>query len=143
MEQRIARAHRMGQKQPVQVYILVTEETIEERLLATLSAKHELSLAVLDADSDVSEVDMASGIEELRRRLEVLLGAMPEAPIDESQKPAAETSQAVESERRQRLAAAGGELLGATFKFLGELVVEQATTPPPRAACRRIEKSPF
>ena len=36
LEQRIARAHRMGQKQPVQVYILVTEGTIEENLLATL-----------------------------------------------------------------------------------------------------------
>ena len=33
LEQRIARAHRMGQKQPVQVYMLVTEETIEENLL--------------------------------------------------------------------------------------------------------------
>ena len=33
LEQRIARAHRMGQKQPVQVYMLVTEDTMEERLL--------------------------------------------------------------------------------------------------------------
>ena len=80
LEQRIARAHRMGQKQPVQVYVLVTEETIEESLLATLSAKHDLALAALDPDSDVTQVDFKSGIEELRRRLEVLLGAKPEAP---------------------------------------------------------------
>ena len=33
LEQRIGRAHRMGQQQPVQVYVLVTEETIEESLL--------------------------------------------------------------------------------------------------------------
>jgi hypothetical protein len=50
LEQRIARAHRMGQKNPVQVYLLVTEETIEEKLLATLSAKHSLALAALDTE---------------------------------------------------------------------------------------------
>ena len=53
LEQRIARAHRMGQQQPVQVYVLVTEGTIEEGLLNTLSAKHDLALAALDLDSDV------------------------------------------------------------------------------------------
>ena len=84
LEQRIARAHRMGQKQPVQVFILVTEETIEEGLLTTLSAKHELAMAALDADSDVDAVDLVSGAEELKGRLEVLLGAKPDAPVDES-----------------------------------------------------------
>src|SRR5690606_38997314 len=39
LEQRIARAHRMGQKNPVHVYKLVTTETIEERLLDTLASK--------------------------------------------------------------------------------------------------------
>ena len=73
LEQRIARAHRMGQRRPVQVFVLVTEGTIEENLLATLSAKHDLAMAALDADSDVTQVDLVSGIEELRRRLEVLL----------------------------------------------------------------------
>ena len=79
LEQRIARAHRMGQKQPVQVFLLVTTETLEENLLATLSAKHELSLAVLDPDVQIDNVDMTTGIEELKRRMEVLLGAKPEA----------------------------------------------------------------
>ena len=82
LEQRVGRAHRMGQKQPVQVYVLVTEETIEESLLGTLSAKHDLALAALDSESDVTQVDFKSGVEELRRRLEVLLGAKPEAPVD-------------------------------------------------------------
>ena len=31
-------------------------------------------LAVLDPDSDAADVDMAAGIEELKRRLEILLG---------------------------------------------------------------------
>jgi SNF2 family DNA or RNA helicase len=70
LEQRIARAHRMGQKNPVQVYLLVTEETIEEKLLGTLAAKHDLALAALDMDSNVREVALASGMEELKQRLE-------------------------------------------------------------------------
>ena len=82
LEQRVARAYRMGQENPVQVFVLVTEETIEEKLLSTLSAKHDLALAALDPESDVDQVDLAGGIEELRRRLEVLLGARPEAPSD-------------------------------------------------------------
>lgn len=84
LEQRIARAYRMGQKRPVDVYILVTEDTLEERLLATLAAKQDLALAALDAESDVDEVRLESGMEELKRRLEVLLGARAAGHLDES-----------------------------------------------------------
>ncbi len=143
LEQRIGRAHRMGQQRPVQVFLLVTEGTIEEKLLTTLSAKLELSLAVLDADSDVSQVDFVSGIEELRRRLEVLLGAKPEAPVDESQRRASDTVSARETEHRERLAAAGGELLGATFKFLGELVAQQPTAAPPEPMVTELREQLF
>jgi len=48
LEQRIGRAHRMGQKRPVQIFLLVTEGTLEENLLGTLSAKQALFLAALD-----------------------------------------------------------------------------------------------
>src|SRR4029450_9410744 len=75
LEQRIARAHRMGQMQPVQVYVLVTEQTIEENLLQTLADNRELALAALDPESDVDTVSMVSGTEELKQRLEILLGA--------------------------------------------------------------------
>ncbi len=128
LEQRIARAHRMGQKRPVQVFVLITEDTLEDRLLGTLSAKHQLALAALDPDSDVEEVEVGSGIEELKRRLEVLLGAKPEAELDQSQQ-RAEEHQAELLARRERVAAAGGELLGAAFHFLGELMADQAPSP--------------
>jgi len=96
-------------------------------LLATLSAKHELALAALDVNSDVDSVDLASGMEELKRRLEVLLGAKPEAAVDESVK-AEQEREAQLIARRDRVAAAGGELLGAAFSFLGELMAEQQET---------------
>src|SRR5713101_24890 len=85
LEQRIARAHRMGQTQPVQVFVLVTEETIEENLLATIAAKRNLFLAALDAESEVDQVDLATGMDEPKGRLETLLGAKAEAPVDQSQ----------------------------------------------------------
>jgi superfamily II DNA/RNA helicase len=135
LEQRIARAHRMGQTQSVQVYVLVTEETLEDKLLATLAAKKDLALAALDAESDVDQVDLATGMDELKGRLEILLGAKPNAPVDETLKQAAteETARAGEA-HRERVAAAGGELLGAAFKFLGELVTQQQPAEPPPEA---------
>ncbi|PQP33962.1 helicase, partial [Desulfobacteraceae bacterium SEEP-SAG9] len=77
LEQRIGRSHRMGQKRSVQIFLLVTEDTLEESLLSTLSAKQALFLAALDPDSEAVTIDLASGMEELKRRLEILLGAKP------------------------------------------------------------------
>jgi len=93
LEQRIGRVHRMGQKNPVHVFVLVTENTIEESLLATLSAKHELALAVLDPDSDVDS-----------------------------------------------MAEAGGQMLGAAFNFLGELLPPQPETDASRAMAQELKK---
>ncbi len=124
LEQRIGRAHRMGQRRPVQVYLLVTEETIEENLLATLSAKHELALAALDPDSELDTVSLQAGMEALKKRLEVLLGQKPDAPEDESQKIRIETEAAALA-RRKKVAQAGGQLIGAAFAFIGEMFSEQ------------------
>jgi hypothetical protein len=138
LEQRIARAYRMGQEQPVQVFVLITEDTIEEKLLSTLSAKHDLALAALDAESDVDQVDLAGGIEELRRRLEVLLGARPEAPSDKSLRHESELAVAravaERSARRERLAVSGGHLLSAAFQFLGELLPAPSDSSESKAA---------
>jgi hypothetical protein len=110
----------MGQKRPVQVYLLVTENTLEENLLATLSAKHELSQAVLDPDSDTTQVDMATGMEELKRRLEILLGEKPDAAEDESMRQRVEQEADVLA-KKEKVAAAGGKLVGAAFAFIGEM----------------------
>ncbi len=121
LEQRIARAYRMGQKQPVDVYILITEQTLEEKLLATLAAKQDLALAALDPESEVDEVHLESGMEELRRRLEVLLGAKPEAAVDESRQ-RQEQNDLEQVARQQRMAAAGGQLITSAVSFLSEFI---------------------
>ena len=129
LEQRIARAHRMGQQDPVHVYILVTECTLEEQLLKTLSDKHDLALATLDLESDVATVDFVSNVEEMRRRLEVLVGAPNDAAADETSFARAEQEvDQFTEQHRERVAAAGGELLGAVFGFLDELTATAKTT---------------
>ena len=142
LEQRIARAHRMGQTQPVQVFVLVTEQTIEENLLATLAAKKDLALAALDVESEVDAIRLESGMQELKNRLEILLGSRPEAPEFERMKErATEESARLTEQQRDRVAAAGGELLGAAFKLLGELVSQTPTAAPPDALVASLRSS--
>lgn len=124
LEQRIARAHRMGQKNPVQVYILVTENTIEEGILGTLAAKKEVALAALDINSDVKKVDMVSGSEALKRRLEVLLGKPEDAPLDESELER-QKQVAKQAAQKEKIAFAAGELLTSAFKLLSEIVPQK------------------
>jgi hypothetical protein len=96
-----------------------------------LSAKHELALAALDVESKVASVNLQSGMEELKRRLEVLLGAKPEAAIDESEK-AKQRAVTEQQARQARIAAAGGHLLSSAFSFLGELIPSQPETEESR-----------
>ncbi len=51
-----------------------------------IAAKKDLALAALDVESDVENVDLKSSLEELKKRLEVLLGSQPEAPVVEKMK---------------------------------------------------------
>lgn len=137
LEQRIGRAHRMGQRRPVQVFLLVTESTIEENLLATLAAKHELASAVLDPDSDVDALDSLGSMEELRARLEVLLGARVETSPEATAAPSASE---LATEQRARIARAGGAMVTAAFSFLAELLPQAAETDASIELAREIRE---
>ncbi len=135
LEQRIARAYRMGQKQPVHIYKFVTTNaeypTIEEGLLTTLAAKQELADASINIDSDVNEVAMQSGMEDLKRRLEVILPPKLAAPVDESQqrRVEAEAELLAGEKRRERVAQAGGQLLTAALSLADGLFGDTAKVP--------------
>ncbi len=139
LEQRIARAHRMGQKNPVHVYKLVTVgpmnlETIEERLLDTLVCKQDLADAALNADSDLNEVAMVGGMENLKRQLEVIL-APKKSAIDESQQrrvlaEAEQLSAQSRIEKRAKVSEASGALISAALAFAGELIGKTQSAPP-------------
>ena len=135
LEQRIARAHRMGQKRPVQVYILVTEQTLEENLLYTLSSKKQLAMAALDPDTDLDEVDFSSGMEELKRRLEILLGAKPDAEEDESV-----LRQEKQTLQQNKIADAGGQLFNAAFQFINEILPQESDSEQAQQISTVLEK---
>ena len=75
---------------------------------------------MLDPDAEVANVDLASGMEELKRRMEILLGTKPEAPSDESLKEQVE-KEAQMLAKRDRVATAGWQLISAAFAFIGEM----------------------
>jgi hypothetical protein len=81
-------------------------------------------------------------MQELKNRLEILLGSRPEAPEFERMKErATEESARLTEQQRDRVAAAGGELLGAAFKLLGELVSQTPTAAPPDALVASLRSS--
>ena len=75
LEQRIARAWRKHQTRSVRVVNLVSENTIEHRMLGLLSQKQQLADTVLDGRGDFQAVKMPSGRAALMERLQALMGA--------------------------------------------------------------------
>jgi hypothetical protein len=96
-------------------------------------------LAALDPASEVDEVTMNSGMEELKRRLEVLIGAKPEAGLDVSEKDRLEAEVKETMARRDRMSTAGGQLLASAFGFLSQLVPQSADADALRTTTERMK----
>src|SRR5262249_40041024 len=77
IEQRIGRIYRLGQKQPIDVYNLVSESSIEGRIAGLLGAKQALFSGLFDGTSDEIRFDTAASF---MSRVEVL--ATPAAISD-------------------------------------------------------------
>jgi len=80
VEQRIGRAHRIGQTQPVNVINMIAQDTIEQRVLDVLYSKQALFDEILDVDLDPETGTLRTGedvelpADRLRRIVEMLLG---------------------------------------------------------------------
>lgn len=130
LEQRIARAYRMGQKNPVHIYKLVTcGDTIEEKLLTTLASKQDLANAAIDMNSDVTEVEMTSGMEDLKKRLEVILEPKRPAPVDESQRRRVDAEAELLGAKREKVSAATGQLITAALALASEMFGGESEAP--------------
>ncbi len=74
LEQRIARAWRKHQTRSVQVIHLVTENSIEHRMMHRLAGKKALAAEVLDGCGDLDSLPLPSGRAAFLSRLEEILG---------------------------------------------------------------------
>jgi hypothetical protein len=73
LEQRIARIHRLGQTQPIDVYNLVTEDGIEGRIAKLLEQKQALFSTLFDGTSDqVAFAGQTSFVESVKQLVDPL-----------------------------------------------------------------------
>lgn len=79
LEQRIARAWRKHQKRPVQVINLVSEHSIEHRMLSLLEQKRSLAEGVVDGKGK-SEMSLPSGRAAFLERLDSLMTTATQEP---------------------------------------------------------------
>ena len=73
LEQRIARAWRKNQRKPVTVINLISENTIEHRMLETLAMKQSVATSVLDKPGEVKEIKLRNGRQAMLERLQQLV----------------------------------------------------------------------
>jgi superfamily II DNA/RNA helicase len=81
LEQRIARAWRKFQQKSVGIINLISEQSIEHRMLGMLAQKQQLADGVLDGRGDLKAIKMPSGHAAFLERLESLMDMKAEAVV--------------------------------------------------------------
>ena len=81
LEQRIGRAHRHGQLNPVHVVNLIAQGTIEERMLDTLAAKRNVFAGVFGTEEAPEKMSFHDAGQGLLKRLDALLGQPARPPV--------------------------------------------------------------
>jgi superfamily II DNA or RNA helicase len=82
LEQRIARAHRHGQRNSVQVINLVAQGTIEERMLDTLATKRDVFASVFGTEETPTSISFEDTGQSLLKQLDELLGTPPRVQLE-------------------------------------------------------------
>jgi hypothetical protein len=95
-----------------------------------------VAVAALDPDAEIDSVDLASGMEELKRRLERLLGKRPDAPVSQSM-----YEHEVEQTRRNQIATSAGTMLVSAFEIISQMLPEQTRQIHDPAMAEMLQKS--
>jgi len=129
LEQRIARAWRKHQTRPVAVINLVSEYTIEHRMLGLLEAKRTLAEGVLDGRGDLSEIALPTDRSAFMERL----NTVPDVKAGAETTAAAEAARALTAVERLRddLVIAHGAALQRVFASDGDEAVLVVLALPP------------
>ncbi len=125
LEQRIARAWRKHQKHPVSVINLVSEHTIEHRMLDVLRHKTDLADEVVDGSGKITEMKISAGRGAFMERLDELFSEP--APQASPLQRFVENVVSEHADRLERVEQRGKAILAVVDNVDGELVsdVEQ------------------
>ncbi len=106
LEQRIGRIHRLGQKRPIDVYNLVSQQCIEERIAGIVSDKRALFKGLFEGGSDQIAFERSSSFMNLLERLieppsvpapAAVAETVDTAATDESEAPAIEVEEMIDA----------------------------------------------
>lgn len=98
LEQRVARAWRKNQVRNVTVVNLVSEDSIEARMVETLSRKRALAGGVLDGEGDLDKLSIGTGRQAFLRQLETVVRVPPQTPAPVVRQPALQSLRAADPE---------------------------------------------
>jgi hypothetical protein len=136
LAQRIARVHRLGQRKAVNVVLLVSEGSFEERLESTLDGKRALFAAALGDDHETVELERSS----MARRIATLLSGEFAAStgraslVTPAPDPVAALRERVGDALEQVVRLADGRLVGVVRGEAPAVAADGAILLPARAA---------
>jgi superfamily II DNA or RNA helicase len=136
LAQRIARVHRLGQRESVNVVLLVSEGSFEQRLEGTLDGKRALFAAAVGDDQETVELERSS----MARRIATLLAGEfaastgRAAPVAPPPDPVAALRERVGDALEQVVRLADGRLVGVVRGEAPAVAADGAVLLPARAA---------
>lgn len=127
LEQRIGRAHRLGQERPVRVVNFISEGTIEHGMLSLLAFKRSMFAGVVEGQSD--EVFMGdSALNRFMKTVETATASVPQVVPTPAEEPVEEGQEevGVEAAEAAQTTPGGGGAAAMDVRVLGDLLARGA-----------------
>jgi len=130
LEQRISRIYRIGQQRNIQVINFISERSIEERMMSTLTFKSGLSEGILDEGNDVVFMD--------KNKFDKLMNAVIDVISDNETETVIPIAPLEETESKFRPAPkVNTEVIQQTINFDEELYPEEKVEESPQAVIQK------